>query len=1383
MVFAPLSLLALLVLLALFPVAPAARGADSVVLDDQFTDRDRLTQALPANSRWFYLGAQAAGQRLLVPTPAVSTESLPPTELQLVSNGNYAQIFGYFTASGAPRALAVGDSLRLRLRLRLGQLHNQNHGLRIGLFNSQASRPSADSATDVFTTDLYAGYRGYFASFNPGAANGALDLRRRFDSVGASPLFTGGGTTSLAGSTANLRLAGDTFFDLELTLTRATASTLVAALDVNGVTVSATDTSPVATAFDTIGLLHNNGLPAGQTIRIDTATITYTPSGGAAQTLLDEGFRDGERSTLGAPASAAWFYRGAADSAELPQMLTIIQGGAFAPPAANTDLHLQSAGATSTALTYFTAAGSPLTLAEGESLNVRASLRFQSPLAARAPVRLGLLHSAASRATGDHQTGLNPAPASLFAAYRGYALHLDPAGAGRLAAETRTGSDPAPLGPAAFADLASTNGVSPLYPGNVWTQVSLLVTRLPGDRLRLEVMSAEATLVTEDAAPATFAFDTFALSTTGPAPLGVLLRIDDVLIVRSTLDPNVTNPSTLLSENFNASSAWPARAATTSGPVAATAAHGAWGIYDRMGSLLPGSALRLAADSTGAAEPWSATLSSGTLARAGTYQTGFLSSIPAAERTRFLTLSFHLQVSLPRGVAVTLTSISANASRGSLRRMVYPAAAAFHQRYAFELDAMDPVPGPAFDPLAPAFEVAFTLAGAPGDPVGWPAGAHSLDVDNVHLARPRYFVSPTGNDAHNGEHPAFVSGASGPLRTPSRAAALARAGDIVLIRSRGVADGQPDYLVSTDHNSLGVVLPRAGAPSGWIAVKNYPGERPLLRSYGWNVFRVGETFRSYDRNAAYVEVRDLDLLGVASLLPPEQRGTRLGSSSGNGISVEGRPHAIRPYHVRVANLRVRDAGGCGLGAQQADYLQVEGLDVEGACTTSAFAQSAISLYQMWNYAGPRDNRRMLVAGNRVIDNYCDYIWLDRGLFSDGNGIIIDNNLNTQNAVTLGAYAGRTLVTNNVSHLNGGSGIHAYYSRRVDFVNNTTYANSRKLDYGELFANQCDDVRFLNNVLVATPGTRLNPISNSANIVPRVVGVFLDHNLHRGGTFNVASGGSGNLAATRTIFVAADAARDFRLHAASQAHNLGQRSLITPAADIRGIPRGADGGIEAGAHERQPFLLARPPLALALDPGESATLRAPALGDNLRWQWFRNDVAIPGATSAKLPLSASAPGVAGSYRVTVSVVGFGGDETVHDSITTADTVVTVLTPLQAWRRENFGTTASAGPAADLADPDGDGLPNLLEYALAQDPLVPATEPNVRITNIAPALQLSFLRARAELTYIVEASSTLAPGSWTVIATNPGAVSLTVPVTVTDPVAVSTESRRFLRLRVQ
>jgi hypothetical protein len=128
---------------------------------------------------------------------------------------------------------------------------------------------------------------------------------------------------------------------------------------------------------------------------------------------------------------------------------------------------------------------------------------------------------------------------------------------------------------------------------------------------------------------------------------------------------------------------------------------------------------------------------------------------------------------------------------------------------------------------------------------------------------------------------------------------------------------------------------------------------------------------------------------------------------------------------------------------------------------------------------------------------------------------------------------------------------------------------------------------------------------------------------------------------------------------------------------------------------------------------------------------------------------------------------------------------VQTPIEAWRAARFETDQPVGLAADDADPDGDGLPNLLEYALATDPHVPSAQP-LSLTSTSTLnfddtrLQVSFLRARPELTYTVESSSDLI--AWSTVATNPGEVSPTLPVTVTDPESVSVSSRRFLRLRV-
>ncbi|MBC8038993.1 MAG: hypothetical protein H7Y06_00455, partial [Opitutaceae bacterium] len=137
---------------------------------------------------------------------------------------------------------------------------------------------------------------------------------------------------------------------------------------------------------------------------------------------------------------------------------------------------------------------------------------------------------------------------------------------------------------------------------------------------------------------------------------------------------------------------------------------------------------------------------------------------------------------------------------------------------------------------------------------------------------------------------------------------------------------------------------------------------------------------------------------------------------------------------------------------------------------------------------------------------------------------------------------------------------------------------------------------------------------------------------------------------------------------------------------------------------------------------------------------------------------------------------------------ADVRFVPFTPLQAWCADYFTSTELNNPALEstvwgnLADPDADGVSNLLEYALGGDPLVTSgTDIPVCALNsdTPPKLTLTFLRARADLTYLVQASSDLA--IWTDLATNPGAVSPTVPVTVTDTPPPDA-AKRFVRLRI-
>ncbi len=124
-------------------------------------------------------------------------------------------------------------------------------------------------------------------------------------------------------------------------------------------------------------------------------------------------------------------------------------------------------------------------------------------------------------------------------------------------------------------------------------------------------------------------------------------------------------------------------------------------------------------------------------------------------------------------------------------------------------------------------------------------------------------------------------------------------------------------------------------------------------------------------------------------------------------------------------------------------------------------------------------------------------------------------------------------------------------------------------------------------------------------------------------------------------------------------------------------------------------------------------------------------------------------------------------------------------LREWRRATFGDAENLGLAADTADPDGDGIPNLLEYAFGGDPLVPGTATLPTADILADRLALAFDRvADPALTYAVQATDSLeGSASWTDIWTSTGASNFAGPAAVPDETRFDNAPRRFLRVEVR
>lgn len=139
--------------------------------------------------------------------------------------------------------------------------------------------------------------------------------------------------------------------------------------------------------------------------------------------------------------------------------------------------------------------------------------------------------------------------------------------------------------------------------------------------------------------------------------------------------------------------------------------------------------------------------------------------------------------------------------------------------------------------------------------------------------------------------------------------------------------------------------------------------------------------------------------------------------------------------------------------------------------------------------------------------------------------------------------------------------------------------------------------------------------------------------------------------------------------------------------------------------------------------------------------------------------------------------------IHDSFNNVTEVTqsfVVNTPQQSWRQLHFGTTASSGNTADLADFDGDGIVNLVEFAFGLNPTSGSSIqlPQGQVTSGNFVISFATPSGVSGVTYGAEWSTTLSsnPADWTTIPDTGagGAHTFSVPV--------GSNQRMFVRLKV-
>jgi len=424
------------------------------------------------------------------------------------------------------------------------------------------------------------------------------------------------------------------------------------------------------------------------------------------------------------------------------------------------------------------------------------------------------------------------------------------------------------------------------------------------------------------------------------------------------------------------------------------------------------------------------------------------------------------------------------------------------------------------------------------------------------LRRTWYVEAGKGNDANDGKSEATA------FASIQAAQKVTGPGDTVLVKN-GTYLQQSGQAV--------VQISRSGAPGAPITYRAFPGHKPVLAAKtAWNNILI---------TASYIRVTGFEIAGNARAIPlaaaeavydrfldPAKRtwGEETSATNINCISIRPAPIAgpgsepIIPHHVEIIGNDVHDCPGAGIGTDSVDYVTIAFNRVYDNSTRTIFATSGISIWRSRDIDGETAAYKNVIRNNIVYGNHTEVKWYEHQRMSDGNGIIVDSTRNK--AVPKQSYRGRTLIANNLSFDNGGSGIQVFRSDHVDIVFNTVYGNvlTAGLPWGQIVSRETDDIRVMDNIAVTTEGKLL--VEND-----RTTRSKFERNLYYGGVVPPMAGTSNKVADPRFTAVDAAGARDFRLLAGSPAIDAAMPfEGITE--DIVGYTRRSAQGPDIGAFE-------------------------------------------------------------------------------------------------------------------------------------------------------------------------------------------------------------------------
>ena len=206
-------------LLPLALLAALAASADTpgkVIVDDTFADGNSQNQDLANNSVWLFNGR----------TNNIRTDAPGSVAIDMTPAGGSSEaVWAYFTESGKPLTLLVGDKLTVAVTFSASGFLANGQDIRWGVFDSLGTRNTTNLAGGqndaTFINDT-----GYGLDFYPSGQGNPFVLGRRAVLSNANVFNNFGDFTTINGSGASDRqtLESDTLYTLTYTIERLTAT-------------------------------------------------------------------------------------------------------------------------------------------------------------------------------------------------------------------------------------------------------------------------------------------------------------------------------------------------------------------------------------------------------------------------------------------------------------------------------------------------------------------------------------------------------------------------------------------------------------------------------------------------------------------------------------------------------------------------------------------------------------------------------------------------------------------------------------------------------------------------------------------------------------------------------------------------------------------------------------------------------------------------------------------------------------------------------------------------------------------------------------------------------------------------------------------------------